>query len=286
MRSNLQPSKLALLYLIGIPCAAQDVTPDARGVFAASAYTGVAVDTFAAQELTKYLNPGDSGLIKNRGIFGVDFAYRAFGDENRKVASGVKNVRLNNLWIYGQTLHGVRSADVDCQNNGSKSSVVPLCKDTLAGFTGNLPQQAVYMLRNATSVEGAAGLRWEFLGLQQQSSSPASLYVKAQAGFLNVAGVGGDVVDAHHIGIGAIATKGDYQNSYLEFGFGRTDLFLVNKRRRFKIDGYLERDVKGTNGAMSFFLQMHVDSDMGRGSDSVQTFFGVNVDLSKIFGGN
>jgi hypothetical protein len=52
-----------------------------------------------------------------------------------------------------------------------------------------------------------------------------------------VAGSDGDAKAAHHIGIGAQAVGGSMQGSYLEFGYGKTDLFIVNRDRRYKFDG-------------------------------------------------
>ena len=76
-----------------------------------------------------------------------------------------------------------------------------------------------------------------------------------------------------------IITKGICQNSYLEAGYGRTDLFLTNKRSRKKIDGYGEVELgKG----WSFFAQMLVDTDIGNGSDAVQSYIGFNYNLKKL----
>lgn len=49
---------------------------DCRNNFEANAYVGVAIDTFAAGEVNKYLNPDDANKIKVRGVGGFDFAYR------------------------------------------------------------------------------------------------------------------------------------------------------------------------------------------------------------------
>jgi hypothetical protein len=255
---------------------------DCRGDFQGSGYLGLAIDSFAAHDLTKYLNPRDSGTIRSdRSVFGIDFAYRLAGDGGKEKPTdpAKRSQRLNNFWIYGETVHGVRSADIDCKVTPN----LPSCQDSLRAFGTNIPQNALYILRNATSLEGHAGFRYEFLGLQQQGSSPANLYFNAKAGFLNVAGLGGDLANLSQIGLGAIVTKGSFVDSYLEAGVGRSDLYLVNPNRRLKINAYLQKTLPVGNDAMSFFVQMLVDSDMGKSSDSVQTYVGVNFDLGKLF---
>lgn len=257
---------------------------DERGTFQASVYLGLVIDSFTAQELRNYLNPEDSGSVRSdRSAFGAVFSYRLFGDpELKKPADSKRTRRLNNIWVYGHTLHGVRSADVDC----AAVPELPSCKASLGDIAdpANLPKASLYILRNATSLEGHVGFRWEFLGLQQQSDSPANLYVNAKLGFLNVAGSGGDLQDLHHIGVGAVATKGDYMNSHLEIGYGRSDLYVLNPRRRFKVDGHLQRALPVKDGAVALFVRMYVDSDLGRGADSVQSYAGILFDLGKLLG--
>lgn len=247
-------------------CDADKNAVDCRGVVNVSAYTGMAIDTFAADEVKKYLNPGASGDIQYRGIFGFDFAARLTGNgslDNHTFKKG--------LWLYGETLHGVRSADIDCKAHPD----FPTCQAALALPT-TLPEQTVFMLRNATTLEGYFGLRWEFMQLQP-GDTPINLYLKGQAGFISVAG-NPRLADSHHVGFGLIVPKGSFTDSYLEAGFGRTDLFLTNKRKRFKIDGYLQKKIPKLTWA-SFFAQMLVDTDLGQGSDAVQSYIGFNVSL-------
>ncbi len=252
----------------------EDEESDCREDFEASAYTGLAIDTFASDELKKYLNPDASGGLKQRGIFGFDFAYRLHRGENALSAPSSNTRWQNQLWVYGETLHGVRSVDVDCKAN----SFLTVCKDALSVTTNPL-QEGLFILRNATSLEGYMGLRYEFLGLNQKGSHPANLYIKGQLGFLTVSNNGGDVLDMHHIALGAIATKGPFQGSYLEAGWGRSDVFAIHRRRRFKIDGYLEHKI---GAGVSFFTQLFVDSDFGKGSDAIQSFIGLNFDIPEV----
>lgn len=257
---------------------------DCRGVFYSSFYVGLAIDTFAGSDLLKYLDPGESGKIHERAVGGFDFAYRLIGDRMPAVKDGSEiEWHPKNLWVYGETVHGVRSADVNCTKNPD----LPVCAKSLTP-PSNPGEQLYYILRNATSLEGFVGLRWEFLGLQQKSSAPANVYVKAQAGFLSVAGAPGSAMNVDHVALGAIATKGNYEDSYLEVGFGRSDMFAIAPHTRTKLDAYLQRrlHLPYVKDRMSFFTQLTVDAHLGHGSDAIQTYIGFNFDLMKLFPGN
>jgi hypothetical protein len=277
---------------------------DCRGVFTSSFFLGLAIDTFAGDETLKYLNPGDSGNTHERAIGGFDFAYRLLGDrmpglkyrntgDNASLIKAGKPCDLSkdedcknldwhpqNLWVYGETVHGVRSIDINCTQNPD----LPVCAKNLTP-PPNPGQQLYYILRNATSLEGFMGFRWEFLGLQQKSSSPANLYLKGQAGFLDLAGAPGSALDLDHVALGAVTTKGRYEDSYLEVGFGRSDMFSTARRKRVKVDRFLQRSLAdmGKLSAVSMFVQLLVDTDLGRGSDAIQSYIGLNFDLGKLF---
>jgi len=244
---------------------------DIRENFGASGYIGLGVDSFAAGEIKKILNPGDSSGQKERFVGGFDFAYRLFGDPKRE---GARKSRNQQLWVYGGTTHGVRSADVDCSVNSD------VCKDVF-DVTAIAPR-LFFVLRNASSLEGFVGARWEFATLNGGHESPARAYLKAQAGFLTVTNGIDDVYDVHHVAAGLIATKGRFKDSYFELGFGRTDLFAENRRRRFKVDGFLSWKV-GNLELLRPFAQIKVDTDLGRGSDSIQSYFGIDFDLDCLF---
>ena len=125
-------------------------------------------------------------------------------------------------------MHGERSAEVSC-STGSL-----LC-------AGTLPATFPAILRNATSLEGSAGFRLELLGLRPSESNSANLYIQSRLGFLTVQNNGADVVDDQtKLALGIILTNGPFRNSYLEVGWGRTDLFSTHRGRRFKVDGYVE----------------------------------------------
>jgi hypothetical protein len=257
------------------PPARQSGSPgeqnDERENFEASGYIGLGVDSFAAGEIKKVLNRGDSTGQKERIVGGFDFAYRLFGDPKREDA---KKKHDQQLWLYGGTTHGVRSVDVDCRVNSD------VCKDVFDVTA--IPQRFFYVLRNASSLEGFTGARWEFATLNSWRISSARAYLKAQAGFLTVTNGIDDVYDTHHIAAGLIATNGRFKNSYFELGFGRTDLFTENRRRRFKVDGFLSWKI-GNSSLLRPFAQIKVDTDLGRGSDSIQSYFGIDFDLDCLF---
>lgn len=242
---------------------------DEREDFESSAYVGIAIDRFAAQEIQKYLNPEANGVRHERSIFGVDFEYRLGSRRDRD--------RAPQLWVYGETLHGVRSEDIDCK----AAPNVPSCKDSLAGFGTNIPPNALYMLRNASSLEAFVGARLEFLGLNLPGGNPARVYVKGQFGFVELTKSDGDAKDMHHVAIGAITVGGARAGSYLEVGYGRTDLFLVNRRKRIKIDGHFEQAV---GGGVSLFAQLFADVDGRNGADAMQSYFGLSFDVGEVVG--
>jgi hypothetical protein len=241
---------------------------DERDDFGANAYIGLAIDTFGAEELHKYLNPEANGELHERSIFGFDFSYRLFQRGSRQV------------WVYGETLHGVRSEDIDC----AETPELPSCKQELAEFGASLAKASLFLLRNASSLEAYVGVRVELAHLNLPGQHPAAVYVNFQPGFLQVTGSDGDAKGAHHVGVGAQAVGGAMEGSYLEVGFGKTDLFKLNRDRRFKFDGMLVRQLGDTGFAL--FAQLYADVDFRDGSDSIQSYFGLNFDVSKLFGGS
>lgn len=192
---------------------------DCRENFEGSFYLGLAIDTFATGETRKYLNPDDANRTAERGIGGFDFSYRVWRS-NPELGK-----QQRQFWVYGETVHGVRSADVDCSKE--ENHQFALCKNDpdVPDVIVNPTKDLLKIVRNASSLEAFAGVRYEFHTLNRGGSDVANLYVKAQAGFLKVSHVPGDATDMHHIGFGALATKGNFQGSYLEFGIGRNDLF-------------------------------------------------------------
>jgi hypothetical protein len=239
---------------------------DEREDMEATAYVGLAIDTFGSDELNQYLNPEANGVLHERSIFGFDFSYRLFGQPES----------ARQIWVYGETLHGVRSEDIDCK----ETPELPSCKAELAEFGADLAKTSLYLLRNATSLEAYLGVRYEFVRMNLPGRHPAVAYVNFEPGFLEVAGSDGDAKAAHEIAIGARAVGGPMLGSYLEIGYGKSELFLRNRNRRFKFDGMLTREVAG---GFSFFAQLFADVDFSDGSDSIQSYFGLNFDVGRLF---
>lgn len=239
---------VALQAVPGLARAAE-TNGDERRDLETSAYVGIAIDTFAASDLNRYLNQDASGGLRERGIAGVDFAYRLAGERGGR----------RQLWLYGETVHGARSADIDCAAHPD----FPTCKPFQSQISTS--GEFLYILRNATSLEAFGGLRWEILPVRRTGDAPANLYVKAQAGFLSVTGAGDDLIDMHHVALGLCVVGGKYRDSYVEAGYGRTDLFQKNPDRRYKIDGMLVFPWQSRRLGMHAFLQMTVDTDLGGG---------------------
>lgn len=266
---------------------------DNRQNLLTSAYLGTAIDNFAGSEILTYLNPEDAGPTGQRPIFGFNFEFRLTGDRDKPTKP-----TNSQLWLYGETLHGVRSRDVECPSEGQAPVVCgDLRNEVLFPELDDIPERAAFILKNATSFEGYVGLRWEFLGINQaEDNQPddtaAALYLKAQAGLLAIApneaqkeavtlGAGSDSVDNHVVAVGVIATNGKMSGSYVEAGFGRTDLFFDRSSKRWKVDALLSFSV--AQDWVRPFAQIVVDSDFGRGSDSIQSFFGIDFDAAKLF---
>jgi len=254
--------------------------PDCRDDFEASGYAGLSLDTFAAGELKRVLNQEDSGDVRERLVAGIDFGYRLWGTA-REPARPWKP----QLWVFGETVHGARSSDLDCpaENQSGGQSLLDVCDPFDVTL---LSDRTILILRNSTSLEAFAGFRYEFLTLHPRGLSPANLYWKSQGGFLTVAQGASDVVDAHTYGaLGAVATRGKFQDSYLEVGFGRTDLFANKSKDRWKLDGFVTWEAPFLSSYLKLypFVQMTVDADFGGGSDSVQTYLGFEFDIDELF---
>jgi hypothetical protein len=279
---RVSPVKLvaALSFVMAAARAAQPVNPpasDSRPDFEADVYTGVVLDNFAAPELNALAYPQGLAGVKRSYVAGVDFEYRLAGNAGRL---------LPQLWVYGATVHAQRSADVNCS-----AAPVPGVCSLEAGVPPASPGTAfLSVLRNATSLEAYDGIRLELIPLQPRSADAAKLYVKSELGFMAVTGLGHLIDTNQRIALGAIATSGRFQGSYLEAGYGKNDLFVTHRGRRIKMEAYLRWDLSQwtkTHG-VSPFIRMTVDSDFGAGSDSVRTSYGFDFDLAKILspGGN
>jgi hypothetical protein len=229
--------------------ACGDQTADSRDPFEATFYTGASIDSFAASQNLPPASGPRTGYVA-----GIDFGYRLTGSCTRRFPG--------QLWLYGESVYGERSAEV----------LVP----------ANPAESFLAILRNASSMEAYTGLRLELLKLAPGGLFSANLYAKTQLGFLTVQGNGADVVDDHiKAALGMMMTNGDFQNSYFEAGWGRSDLFYIHRGRRFKVDAYVQWKLKDSI-PFSPFLEMTVDSDLGPGADSIRTYYGINMDIRQL----
>ncbi len=106
-----------------------------------------------------------------------------------------------------------------------------------------------------------------------------NVYLKGQGGFLTVANGPDDAAGVHHGGVGIIVTRGPLEGSYLEGGFGISDFFNDKPKDRWKFDALVSYAI---NETVSFFGQITVDTDIGSGPDSFQSYFGFDFDLIEL----
>jgi len=255
------------------PAAAAEARFDTRESFEAGFFAGASIDSFAAGEVKHYVGYDMSQSGAQTGyVAGIDFAFRmAARTESRRWPL--------QLWLYGKTAHGVRSTEMDCRALPPLSGGVTT---SCGGIQAGAADAFLAILRNASSLESYTGVRVEFFRVNPGQTHTANLYAKTQAGFLTVQSNGGDVMDDQiRLALGAILTNGPFRGSYFEWGYGKSDVFYLHRGRRLKVDGYLQWKIGGKFPVSPFF-QMTVDADMGPGSDSVRTYYGVAVDLRRI----
>lgn len=258
----------------------QTTPGDDRCDFEASFYFGRVIDTFAGDEYNSYINPNDSNKIRESYIGGIDVNYRIWAKkQSPPVASPAAGggtsswrsafSRRGELWLYGETVHGVRSVDVDCKAHPDTA---------VCSGKATTDEKFLYVLRNARSLEAFGGARYEFPISTVHDNVPR-LFVATQIGFITIAGSGGDVIsDDTYLAVGVLETDGPFSNSYFSAGVGRTDLFHHHACPRLKLDGFLSTRISRSDKMRPFF-QMTVDSDAGRGADSVQVYFGADVNF-------
>ena len=248
-----------------------EAEPDDEPPFLASFFLGEVVDNFAPDKVGNYKAKDPNEALKAKGafIFGFDFDYRLHGRSDSKIQ----------WWIEGETMHGVRTADVDCQP-ADPAQKPPVCDDSPA----NIQDRARYILKNATSLEVWASPRVEFHTLQGGTESPAKLYAALNLGFiaLDDAPQSG-VYRSHHIGVGLAADGGSFDSSYLEVGWGKNELFS-KEWNRLKVAGLLSFSMDKLpiwRDTGRLFVEMTIDNSLSDGPDSIRTFFGVDIDLRK-----
>jgi hypothetical protein len=248
---------------------------DDREVFESSGYLGWAFDNFApALGSLPSTDPGSH----TRLLAGVDAQYRLVGDKHDPFQ----------VWLATFTLHGVRSADVDCTNPAAAA----LC-GTDQG------KKFIAIFQNATSLEAHFDLRVELATLQRRSELPSKVFAVARFGFIDLstddAVVNGNVVSVNPLkvfnndmlGGGILSPAGPFKNSNATVGWGRSERFQSNPGwNRLKINGTLVFDLMPSFKDRRMFVQINVDRNPGGpGPDAVNTYVGVDIDLRRIFFG-
>jgi hypothetical protein len=259
---------------------------DDREVFESSGYLGWAFDNFApALGSLPSTNPGSH----TRLLAGVEAQYRLVGDKHDPFQ----------IWLTTFTLHGVRSADVDCTN----AATAALCG-------ANQGQKFIAIFQNATSLEAHFDVRVELKTLQPRSELPSKVFAVARFGFIDLdkyeAVVNGIPVSVNPpkvfnndmLGGGILAPAGPFRDSSAIVGWGRSERFQSNPGwNRLKISGMLVFDLvpgfkdrlefwKRLAGSPRMFVQINVDRNPGGpGPDAVNTYIGIDVDLRRVFFG-
>jgi hypothetical protein len=261
---------------------AETLLADDRQVFEASAYIGESFDNFSPFERSQYKEPPSQPGVYSRFLAGVESQYRLVGQRGHTFQ----------VWLSEFTLHGVRSADIDCSPTGTPSS--PLCE----GIRGN-NQNGIYLavLEHQTSLEAHFTTRIEFLTLQKTSETPIKVFADARFGFVDLSGAP-KVFNANVLGVGIVSPAGVFKNSYAQVGWGQSEQFQSRPGwNRMKVTGSLVFDLvpgfkdrlefwKRLAGSPRMFVLINVDRNPGGpGPDSVNTYIGIDIDLRRMFFG-
>ena len=169
-----------------------------------SGEVGKVIDNFAPDKVANYINPEAGSAQKSQWITGFDFDYRLYGGSS----DGVR------VWIQGETMHGVRTADIDCKPKNDPNEIPPVCRNN-----ASVQDRVRFILENASSVEAWVRPRVEFLKVQRDSDSPAWLYATANVGFLALKEAP-KVYRTMHVGLGLLAYDGNFAESFVEAGWG------------------------------------------------------------------
>lgn len=252
---------------------------DERNAFEASGYVGGVVDNFAPGETALGYANAAPGTSKTRLTAGVEAQYRIWGS----------NTDTRQFWIATQTLHGLRSADVNC----AQTPDAAVCKTA-----ATTPDKFFYILQHASTMEAHVDGRFEFAALQLKSDTPVRAYVSTQWGFLALDSAPKVFNSDSYINLGILSPKGPFRESLAQVGWGRSEQFQTFAHAdRLKIFGTLAFDLAPTwsqspasfieqlFGSSRAFVAISVDQNpRGRAPDAVQTYFGVDFDLRKAFG--
>ena len=154
---------------------------------------------FAPGSVGGYADNAEAGASRRRWVAGTDFEFHVAGAGARQ------------LWLFGETVNGVRAADVDC----AAENPAAVC-GTLTDQPGD---QFRYVLENASSKEALFGLRLELARLNADTDFATRFYVTGQLGVMMLTGSvivdlaetgAPDMVEAqeaysaHHVGAGLL----------------------------------------------------------------------------------
>ena len=189
---------------------------DDREVFESSGYLGWAFDNFSpALGSLPSSDPGSH----TRLLAGVEAQYRLVGNKHDPFQ----------IWLSTFTLHGVRSADVDCTNPASAA----LCGSDQG-------QKFIAIFQNATSLEAHFDVRVELKTLQPRSELPSKVFAVARFGFIDLdkydAVINGTrvtvnppkVFNNNMLGGGILAPAGPFRDSNAIVGWGQSERFQSN----------------------------------------------------------
>jgi hypothetical protein len=158
------------------------------------------------------------------------------------------------------------------------------------------PGQALVIVRRADTSEVYFGGRWEVLPLFQSlpdQSFPGSVYVTCVVGAVFIEGVGDKALSNHFCGGGFTLVGGQYQNTYVEIGAGKSEIFAPDRSNwnRKKADVFVTARVVNRNiqnGVGRFMNSFHpffrYTLDRGKGPDASTTNFGFVWDFVRVFG--
>ena len=243
--------------------------------FNASLYVGTIIDTFAPDQVADYENPEAGTIQKMRRVTGVAFSGRLAAAQGG----------FPSLWLYGETIYGVKTADIDCAlPEGERPSICD---------ANNVGTQSRFILERASSMEAFVSPIVYLFGIGQDTTSPASVYVTGRSGFMALEKAP-QVYTKFHLGGGIELDGGTFAGSYLEAGWGNNELIAGAEWNRLKLDAMLAFPFNPWNvveglfkapDTTRFFVQMVVDNDLrGQAPDIVQTLFGVTFDVRNIAG--
>lgn len=256
---------------------------DDRQTFEANAFYGRVFDNFAPAEAlgVNYVKP-PVGDIDSRWTAGFQAAYRLFGAPDD----------VRQLWLSTQTLHGARSADIDCTANPEAFSCPGVSR------TQNPEQRIVTTLEHASTMEAHIEARMELFRLQGATDTPVKVFASTHYGFVAMAGAPKAFSSDAYIGGGITTPKGSFRGSFAEIAWGRSRQFQsVPEANRMKIYGMLVFDlmpglvgqaqnvVSQAGSAMRLFAEIVVDRNPGGvAPDAVQTYVGIAFDVRRLVG--